>query len=281
MRRGITALLTAAAIGGFGISPAAAQSRCAPIAPLAPALPAAKFDDGPMIAQSVILADFDAWMSGMRRLNPDLSIRADMKALNREAALIRKELTKPMSRREVWLHFAKLNPYFHDAHAGIQMPDYRGALEAHIKAGGHVVPLDIRFAKDGSLRVFTVAAGADAIKHGDRLLSINGHGADQMVAAMMPLTIGDTLRSRHAFLERRLAMLFWYLYGDTGQYDVVVQTADACPLQIRVMGGTTLQEELQSQPSAQEMFDWRILPGNIGYLRVDAFDSGRRMRSTS
>ena len=63
----------------------------------------------------------------------------------------------------------------------------------------------------------------------------------------------------------------WYLYGDTGQYDVVVQPAGGCPVDARVPGGTTLPVVLQSQPSAQEVFDWQILPRNIGYLRVDAF----------
>jgi C-terminal processing protease CtpA/Prc len=70
-------------------------------------------------------------------------------------------------------------------------------------------------------------------------------------------------------------MLYRYLYGDTGQYDVTVQST-GCPLVVRTMGGTTLQEELQSQPGAQEIFAWRIMPGNIGYLRVDAFDSGQK-----
>src|SRR5471032_166295 len=135
------------------------------------------------------------------------------------------------------------------------MPDYRSALEAHLKAGGHIVPIDVRFAKDGSLRVFAAATGADAIKPGDQVLSINGHSIDQMVATMMPLSIGDTPGFQRAFLERRFAMLYWYVYGDTGQYDVVVRSAETgCPLQIRVMGGTTLPEALQSHPSAQELF---------------------------
>lgn len=277
MLRGIVGVLTVAAIAGLAVVPASAQASGAPCIASASsvALPLAKFEDGPMIAPSVLVADFDAWISGMRRLNPDLSIRADMRALNKEAAGIRRELTKPMSRREAWLHFAKLNPYLHDAHGGIQMPNYRGALEAHIKAGGHVVPVEVRFAQDALLHVFAVAPGTDAIKPGDRLLSINGHSADQMIAAMMPLAIGDTPRYQRAWIGRRFAMLYYYLYGDTGQYDVVVQSM-GCPLSVRMAGGTTLEEELQSQPSAEEMFAWRMLPGNIGYVRVDAFDSGQK-----
>jgi len=89
----------------------------------------------------------------------------------------------------------------------------------------------------------------------------------------MSLSIGDTPGFQRAFLERRFAMLFRYFYGDTGQYDVVVQSAETnCPIQVRVTGGTTLPEALQSRPNAQELFDWRILANDIGYLRVDGFD---------
>jgi C-terminal processing protease CtpA/Prc len=66
-------------------------------------------------------------------------------------------------------------------------------------------------------------------------------------------------------------MLYWYLFGDTDQYDIDVQSATGCPHRVRAMGGTTLPEALQSQPTAEEMFDWRILPEDIGYLRVDGF----------
>ena len=261
----------------IGSLPAAAASpstqSCPHISTKAWKLAPAQFDDGPMITQTELVADFDAWMSGMRALNPDLSIRSDMQQLSQEADRIRADLTRPMSRRQAWIHFARLNPYLRDGHAGVQMPHYREALEKHLKAGGHIVPIEVRFAEDGTLRVFTVAPGADAIKPGDRVVSINAHSAKDMVDTMLSLSIGDTPEFQHAFLERRFAMLFWNLYGDTGEYDVVVEAAETrCPTRVRATGGSTLPEALQSQPTAQELFDWRVLPGNIGYLRVDGFD---------
>jgi hypothetical protein len=89
------------------------------------------------------------------------------------------------------------------AHAGIQLPDYRGALDAHLKAGGHVVPLDVRFAPDGTLRVFTVAPGVAGVNPGDRLLSINGRSTDQMLAAMLSRSIGETSAFQHAFVTSK------------------------------------------------------------------------------
>ena len=235
------------------------------------ALPPARFEDGPMIAPAALVTDFDTWMAGIQSLNPDLGIRANLRELNAKAATIRAELTRPMSRREAWQHFATLNPFFRDGHAGVQMPAYREALAAHLKAGGHVIPIDVRFAPDDSLRIFTVAAGESAIQPGDRLLSINGHDTAEMLSRMMLVAISDTRESQRTWVEHRFAMLYWYLFGDTGQYDIEVQSETGCAHRVRAGGGTSVPEALRAKQSPEEMFEWRILDHNIGYLRVDGF----------
>jgi C-terminal processing protease CtpA/Prc len=262
-------LLTASPSLAF--SKATSLGRCAALPQEGTALPPARFEDGPMIAPAALVADFDTWMAGIQSLNPDLGIRANLQELNAKAASIRAELTRPMSRREVWQHFATLNPFFRDGHAGVQMPAYRDALAAHLKAGGLVIPVDVRFAPDGSLRIFTVAAGESAIKPGDRLLSINGHDTAEMLSRMMLVAISDTPKSQRTWVEHRFAMLYWYLFGDTGQYDIEVQSETGCPHQVRASGGKTVPEALRAQESPEEMFEWRILDQNIGYLRVDGF----------
>lgn len=268
------ALLVTAFSSVVGTSNAAALSgsQCPRVTPTAPKLPAAQFEEGPTVTQPDLISDFDAWMSGMRALNPDLSIRADVRALEQQAALIRRSLTHPMTRRQAWKQFARLNPYLKDGHSGIYMPDYREALDAHVSAGGHVVPVEVRFA-DQSLRVFAVSQGTGHIKPGDRLLSINGHKAKELVAAMMERSPGDTPAFQRAYVERRFAALYWFLYGDTGQYDLAVESAQSgCRVEVRLEGATTLPEALQPSPKAQDLFGWRILSGDIGYLHVDAFD---------
>ena len=237
-------------------------------------LPAAQFEDGPTIAQEALLADFDAWLSNMHLFNPDLAVRADLHELDQVATRIRDELTGPMSRRQAWMHFAKLNPYLHDGHGGIQMPNYRAALEAHIKAGGRVVPFEVRFAHDGSLQVSRVSVDS-RIKIGDTLLSLNGHETVDMISRMLALSIGDTSTGQRAWLEHRFAMLYWYLYGDTGDYDLIVQgSGKPCPVAVRLPGAATLPEVLKDREDPAGVFAWRILPGQVGYLRVDTFDPG-------
>jgi C-terminal processing protease CtpA/Prc len=244
-------------------------------------LPPAQFEDGPLLRREDILADLDGWMAGLRALNPDLSLRSDTQQLETVAERIRTELTGPTTRREAWLHLAQLNPYLHDGHAGVQMPHYREALEAHLQSGGRIVPVEVRFAPDRSLRVLSVA-GSAAIQSGDRLRAINGHDAQEMIKRMSALAIGDTADGQRAWLERRFAMLYWYLYGDTGQYDLTVQHGPSdCPRQVRLRGAESLPEALEARPSAHELFGSRVLSGGIGYLRVDGFDPDQKVAFAS
>jgi hypothetical protein len=257
------------------VSNAASPSTrpCLRVTPNARQLPAARFEEGPTIARADLVSDFDAWLSGMRALNPDIAIRADMQAVERKAALIRNSLAGPMTRRQAWKQFAQLNPYLRDGHNGIYMPDYRDALDAHVTAGGRIVPVEVRFDAEQSLRVFAVTPGAVGIAPGDRLLSINGHIAKELIAAMVGRSPGDTPAFQRAYVARRFAALYWFLYGDTGQYDLAVEPVQGgCAFQVRMAGATALPEALQPTPKAQDIFGWRILPGDIGYLRVDAFD---------
>jgi len=63
------------------------------------------------------------------------------------------------------------------------------------------------------------------------------------------------------------------LYGDTGEYDIVLQSEGSpCPRALRLGGATTLPLALQPNPDAAELVTWRLI-GDVGYLRVDSFDS--------
>jgi hypothetical protein len=275
----LRAAIATAILGAFAMATpgaphaaAAAPNRCPVAARPSSPLPAARFEDGLTITKADLVSDFDGWLSGLQAVSPDLSIRADPAALASEAARIRRSIKGPMSQREAWQHFALLNPYLGDGHAGIYMPDYRDALQRYVAGGGRIVPVDVRFGPDGSLRVFAAAPGVEGIAAGDRVMSINAHPAARLAQEMLRRAPGDTPLQRRAWVARRFAALYRILYGDTGTYDLEVSAPDSgCPRYLRVAGASGLPVVLQPDPAAQELFAWRVFDSGVGYLRIDSF----------
>jgi C-terminal processing protease CtpA/Prc len=252
---------------------AAAAAACAPASHELLPLPQPRFDDGPVIGPADLLSDFEGWLAAMRALNPALELRADMPALARVAAEIRTSLRQPLSRRAAWARFALLNPHLGDGHSGVFMPNYRGALQAHLSGGGRVLPVDVRFGRDGSLRVFAGMTAAKGVQRGDRLLGINGRPVAELLEQMLQRAPGDSVQQQRAWVARRFAALYWHLYGDTREYDLLLQPEGAaCPRASRLDGATTLPMALQPNPPAADVLSWRLI-GDVGYLRVDSFDA--------
>lgn len=246
--------------------------RCQPVERGAlPPLPQAKFLTGTKVAAAALRSDLRRWLTDMAEINPDPSIRVDRAGLDREVARIDALLDHPMSAREAWTVFARLNPYLRDGHSGVVMPKTRETLQAYVDAGGHIVPIEVRFDRDGSLRIRASAATAGLLSQGDRLVSINGVDARQIAAEMLARIPGETERFRRAWLGQRFAALFWLLYGDTGQYDIGVIDKAGCGRRVRAEGATRLPLALQPNPAAADLFEWRVLPQGIGYLRIASF----------
>ena len=173
-------------------SDVAAAAVCpSPVVESAP-LPAPRFYDGPPISADDLVSDFDNWLSSMRSLNPEPAVRADLGEVEREAARIRAGLTAPMSQREAWIAFAQMNPHLRDGHSGVLFPNYRGALADYIARGGRIAPIEVRFASDGSLRVFGDMGRFD---RGARIHAINGRSAGEIARTILAVTPGET----HAF----------------------------------------------------------------------------------
>jgi hypothetical protein len=206
----------------------------------------------------------------MRALHPDLFARVDSEALDSEAARIRASLGAGMSQREAWIAFAQLNPLLLDGHNGVLPPSYRARLNEHIQAGGRVLPIEVRFDDDGALRVFR--SDSSAIAAGDGVVSINGRSATEISNAIQRVALGDTPGFRRAWAARRFQALYWLLFGDSGEYDIAVSAGAGCVRHVRIPGATNVPAALQPAPSAELLFESRVLERDVGYLRLDSFE---------
>ncbi|HEX6050796.1 MAG TPA: S41 family peptidase [Gemmatimonadaceae bacterium] len=252
---------------------AAAPVCASPGEPLPP-LPAPRFADGPTISAEGIREDLAAWMIGMASLNPDLSVRTDFDGMNRELGAVRAAIARPMSRREAWLLLARVNPHLRDGHSGVMMPDLAGMMEVHLSQGGRLIPVEFRLDGAGVPRATAAPTGVPA--RGDRIVAINGVPMTEIVAQLVARVPGDTRRSREAYVSHRFPALYWWVFGDTGDYDITFADATGCERTARLTGATRAPTSLQVQPNPAELFQHRTIGEDIGYFRVATFDFSQR-----
>lgn len=109
-------------------------------------------------------------------------------------------------------------------HAEIDFPaaDYI----AYGKQGGTVFPLEVAL-EDGKAYVrknFSVKA---SIQPGDELLSINGQGIQEIVAAIHPQLSAESTYLKNAKFEFwSLPRLYWQAYGSHENFEVIVRSAE-------------------------------------------------------
>lgn len=228
---------------------------------------------GPSIPAAEVRADFDGWLAQMAATHPDLGLRTDRPAFERVRGEIAASITRPMTAREAWLQFARLNPTLRDGHNGIAIGDREAVMKAHVAAGGRFVPLEVHLGSDDVLRVQTAPPGAAGLARGTRIAAINGHPAEQIVAEMMMRAAGDTPAFRREVVARRFPLNYWLLFGDTGNYAITVAApGDRCPQQVIVEGATELPSLAPVAQRAEQEFGYKVLEGSIGYLRAGDFD---------
>jgi C-terminal processing protease CtpA/Prc len=261
-----------AACGSSAPQPEVGRPRCEAVASGSPrtALRGPVYAPGPTVAADDIRADFAGWMSQLAELHPDLLLRTDMPAFERTRAEIDAALTRPMTQREAWLLFARLNPTLRDGHSGVQMPNRTELVQAHLDAGGRLFPFPVHLDADGRLRVRD-AGGVHGIARGDRIVTVNGRSADDVVAELLAVTGGDTLAFRRELVARRFQIYYWLRYGDTQDYAVTIEPRDGCPREVALPGAAALPVSRPLAVRAAGEFTHKILDGGIGYLKAGDF----------
>lgn len=229
-----------------------------------------RFDEGRSLSADDLRADFDTWMDGLKRYHPDLAVRAEMAEFARVRDQIRHAIRGPMSQREAYLLFARLETTFNDAHNGIRMPD---TIQAWLDSGHAIFPLNVEIGANLQLRVRQIPQGAEGfgIAAGDRIVSINGQTSASVVSRLMEITGSDTLESRAAILTRRFQRRFLQVWGDTGNYALEFERKNGCRYQALLPGARTLLPGMQNEPAASEIFQYSMRDDGIAYLKVSEF----------
>ena len=206
--------------------------------------------------------------SEIRAQHPDPAHSVDDAAFGRTMQALQSSLEAPLSRDKAWAAFATLNPSFADAHLAVLYPNWRGAAEAHLAAGGTFFPFEVSIADDGTPVVTGLLGGAPTPLAGRRIRTIDGVDARERTAAMLARAHGDTPAFRAELASRRWFFFDWKLFGAQADYAITFEGA-AAPQRIAASRATPAF--LADESSFERQFAFEPLPCKAALLTVSAF----------
>lgn len=239
---------------------------CASIDRLTPAFP-----ESAIIDEEGVRSDLRDWAAGLRALHPDLPARADMERLETVLAATEQEIGGPMTELEAWRLFSRLNPTLNDGHAGILLSEQYERAQSYVDRGGSIFPFAVHVDEHQRLFIAGAGAGVDGVTTGDEILSINGLPTVEIVSEMLDRAHGDTPRFRRELVARRFPLMFLLLFGDMGDYRVETRALDGARARVTVKGARRLPALLQPAPSVDEIFEFGVLEGGVGYIKAGSF----------
>lgn len=198
--------------------------------------------------------------------HPEPALRSGQQAYEQAFAAAQERLKQPLSRDEAWRALAAMNPTFNDAHLGVILPDWRGEARAHLAAGGKLFPFEVSIDSQGRLRIVSALGGGASALAGREVESINGVPAARLLAELGALVHGDTPVFRNKLLERRFWLYYWKTFGAKDSFTLGV---GGKPLAVAAASATPAV--MAGDKSFDETFNFRMLPGGVGLLTVNAF----------
>jgi hypothetical protein len=224
--------------------------------------------DEPRFTPEQLQTDLDFIASEIRSNHPDAAHSVEPATFEREMKALRSSLKTPLTRDQAWAAFATLNPLLADAHLLVAYPDWRGASEAHLAAGGSFFPFEVRIADDGRPVVTALLGGAPTPFAGRRIRSIDGADARERTAAVLARAHGDTPAFRAEVASRRWFFLDWKLFGAKADYEIAFE-GDEAPQ--RIPAGRATPAFLSDEASFERQFSFEPLPCGAALLTVSTF----------
>ncbi|MGQ3045727.1 MAG: S41 family peptidase [Niveispirillum sp.] len=222
----------------------------------------------PLIGADAVRADLKRVLASIEELHPDPGFTMDHQAVTAMAVRISADLSGPMTQREAWRALSRLNPLLGDGHTLVAFPDRMARLREHIQAGGRLLPIDVRIDDAGRLLLAKQAAGRPA---GTIVSAIDGRPSSALVGAILARTHGDGPAHARALAADRFALYYWLIFDGGPDYRVTFTSGDS----ITLPGRDLIPAAIDPEPAFADTVSNAVLPGDIGYLRIDSFDGAR------
>ena len=217
-------------------------------------------------------ADFRFMRDEIARIHPDTGAFVSPEMLRKAYATVEAGLRKPLQRDEAWRTLATLNPVFSDAHMSVSQPDWRAQTVEHLKGRGGLFPFQVQVNAAGDIYIRTELGGGISSLAGAKIETINGVSAQQVSAALLKLTQGDTAELRSHLLSRRFWFNYWKVFGAPAQFEfTVARHGGSVPIRVSASGTTPSVVQANGELDFEETFQFELLPRNAALLTIHQF----------
>jgi hypothetical protein len=210
-------------------------------------------------------ADVAAIGSALERTHPDVAHSVDPAVLARAMDDVRSKLDRPMTADAAWKIMSGLNPVMADGHLTVLFPGGTAAeIQRHLKSGGGLFPYGV-YVTNGAIFVRSQVDGSATPLAGNRIETINGVPAEDIVEKLLSHMNGDTPALREEFLSDRFAFWYWKFFGEHRSF------------KLRMSGVELGADASTDTPTAyrdktfERQFRFELLDGNAALLTIDEF----------
>lgn len=292
MRSGLVALIVAlAALGlvGLGVG-AGGVVHAAPAMP-ARATPAPATTPAPPAIQAPVRivnaeqarSDIALMRRALETIHPGLYRRTSRQAMDRALDGLEQGLTGPVSDVDLYRRISRVLAMIRCTHTKADQTD---AMETWRRDNPSHLPFRFRLI-EGRMLVVSSDSAQPGLPRGAEIVAINGRGIAQLTAALgayVPID-GFTEPSRAAYLADDSDLMgadfdhfYPYVFGFPQQFVLRLRDHDRAPVRTVMLAPISFRAwtrlDNDGQPYRQNFATsttWRMLGGDVGYLRVDTF----------
>ena len=245
-------------------------------ATIASAIAGAQAPAAARISRTDAIADLGALFDAIERIHPAPYANRSRELVAADGRQLGETLPETMTRAEWWTRVARIVATLADGHTEVPPPiGFLDGIAALYRSGArpanttrvlemiHQFPPGSVAAHDGHL-IVTSPTLADGFHRGDRLLSINGTNADQLLVDWTRETSGDSEANQIASVEVRLTDLL-AAHGIVSPYRVTIASGDGSE-RTGVADGPTMQSLIDARRGGSPNFAYRLLEPGIGYM---------------
>ena len=232
-----------------------------------------------VVSRADAIADVEALFAALERIHPDPYFVRSRELVAADRQRLVDALPESVTRDQLWSRLATLVATLGDGHTEVPpRMAFLDALATLFREGTLPAnqsrpferirlfpPASVILDADRHL-IVTSASLAEGFERGDRVVSINDHDADRLIADLMRETSGDNDAHRAMAVVASLTDLL-AMHAVVAPYRLTVAGADGRERSASIEG-TTMQSLVDAQRGRAPGFDYRAFDSGVGYVNL-------------